>query len=116
DKELREFDEKMKELQAGFSQSEKQRILMEISSVSNELSAKIDQKELKLRNDTVDKLTVIESTLSEEYERGASREKALVEKVESQLKEMRMYSDENNNSLKQVVDKHEIQSRERINE
>lgn len=44
DKELREVDEKLKELQAGFSQAEKQRILTEINSVANDLQRKMDQK------------------------------------------------------------------------
>ena len=44
DKELREVDEKLKDLQAGFSQAEKQRIFTELSSVANELQRKMDKK------------------------------------------------------------------------
>ena len=44
DKELREVDDKLKDLQAGFSQTEKQRIVTEISSVANDLQRKMDQK------------------------------------------------------------------------
>lgn len=47
DKEMREFDEKMKELSAGFSASEKQRILMEVSSVAKDLSRKMEEKCVK---------------------------------------------------------------------
>ena len=44
DQEIRSVDDRLKEVQAGFSQTEKQRIINEISSVANELRKKIDQK------------------------------------------------------------------------
>ncbi|XP_071525729.1 uncharacterized protein [Panulirus ornatus] len=114
DREMREFDDKMKELQVGFSDSEKQRILMEISSVAQELSRKMDEKEAKLRDDTVNKLTVIENTLVEENRHKAAREKELQEKVESQMKEAKLYGDAGNDSLKQHIDHHEEQTRTKL--
>ena len=44
DKEYKDYENKMKELSTGFSESEKQRILMEISSVANDLNTKLDQR------------------------------------------------------------------------
>ncbi|XP_050695702.1 early endosome antigen 1-like [Eriocheir sinensis] len=116
DKEMREFDEKMKELSAGLSASEKQRILMEVSSVAKDLSRKMDEKDAKLRDDTVNKLTVIESTLVKENKRRAQEEKALQEKVEAQLKEARMYGEHNADALKKHVDQHEERVGQRMTE
>nr|XP_045608970.1 myosin-7-like [Procambarus clarkii] len=116
DKELRDFDEKMKELQAGFSASEKQRILMEISSVAQELSRRIEEKEVKLRNDTVNKLAVIEKTLLEENKRRAAKEKELQDSLEAQLREHKMYGDEGAEALKKHVDQHGELTRGKLGE
>nr|XP_053636021.1 myosin-2-like [Cherax quadricarinatus] len=116
DRELREFDEKMRELQSGFSASEKKRILMEISSVTQELSRKIDEKEAKLRDDTVHKLTVIQNTLLEENKRRADKEKELQDKVEAQLKEAKLYGDESTDSLRKHIDQHGEQTRNKHEE
>ncbi|KAK4313749.1 hypothetical protein Pmani_014910 [Petrolisthes manimaculis] len=116
DKEMRDFDDKMKELQAGFSASEKQRILMEISSVAQDLNRKMDEKEAKLRDDTVNKLTVIEQTLVEENKRRAGSEKNLQEKAEAQMREAKMMGDESTVQLKKHIDQHEDQTKQRISE
>ncbi|XP_042214252.1 putative leucine-rich repeat-containing protein DDB_G0290503 isoform X2 [Homarus americanus] len=116
DKEMREFDDKMKELQAGFSASEKQRILMEISSVAQDLSRKMDEKDVKLRDDTVNKLAVIENTLLEENKRRADKEKELQDKVEAQMKEAKLYGDSGTDSLKKHIDQHEEQTRNKLGE
>ncbi|XP_042890385.1 dynactin subunit 1-like isoform X2 [Penaeus japonicus] len=116
DKEMREFDDKMKEIQAGFSASEKQRILMEISSVAQELNTKIDQKEVKLRDDTVNKLTVIEKTLNEENRRRAAKEKELQESVDKQMKEASMRENEGTAALKKHMEQHETQVRNKLGE
>ncbi|KAG0695677.1 hypothetical protein GWK47_026810 [Chionoecetes opilio] len=104
DREMRDFDQKMKELSAGFSASEKQRILMEVSSVAKDLSRRIDEKEAKLRDDTVNKLTVIESTLTKENTRRKAEERALQEKVEAKLREAKVYSEHNSDALKKHID------------
>jgi len=44
DKELRQVEDELKELQSGFSAAEKQKILNEINNVANELQQKMDQK------------------------------------------------------------------------
>ena len=44
DKDYKEYDNKMKEINAGFSEAERQRIMMEISSVANDLNTKLDQR------------------------------------------------------------------------
>ncbi|XP_068249791.1 LOW QUALITY PROTEIN: putative leucine-rich repeat-containing protein DDB_G0290503 [Palaemon carinicauda] len=116
DKEMREFDDRMKELQAGFSVAEKQRIQMEISSVAQELNRKIDEKEAKLRNDTVNKLSIIENTLTEENKRRAQKEKDLQEMVDSHLKKSQTYGDEGQDALKKHVDQNANQVRERLSE
>ncbi|XP_063599664.1 centrosomal protein of 290 kDa-like [Penaeus indicus] len=116
DKEMREFDDKMKELQAGFSASEKQRILMEISSVAQDLNTKIDQKEAKLRDDTVNKLTVIEKTLTEENRRRAAKEKELQESVDKQMKEAQMRENDGTAALKKHMEQHETQVRNKLGE
>nr|XP_027224303.1 trichohyalin-like [Penaeus vannamei] len=116
DKEMREFDDKMKELQAGFSANEKQRILMEISSVAQDLNTKIDQKEAKLRDDTVNKLTVIEKTLTEENRRRAAKEKELQESVDKQMKEAQMRENDGTAALKKHMEQHETQVRNKLGE
>ncbi|XP_047490125.1 myosin-J heavy chain-like [Penaeus chinensis] len=116
DKEMREFDDKMKELQAGFSANEKQRILMEISSVAQDLNTKIDQKEAKLRDDTVNKLTVIEKTLTEENRRRAAKEKELQETVDKQMKEAQMRENDGTAALKKHMEQHETQVRNKLGE
>ncbi|XP_037803034.1 LOW QUALITY PROTEIN: cingulin-like [Penaeus monodon] len=116
DQEMREFDDKMKELQAGFSASEKQRILMEISSVAQDLNTKIDQKEAKLRDDTVNKLTVIEKTLTEENRRRAAKEKQLQESVDKQMKEAQMRENDGTAALKKHMEQHETQVRNKLGE
>ena len=44
DKEFRKVEDELKDLQAGFSVAEKQKILNEINSVANDLQRKMDQK------------------------------------------------------------------------
>ncbi|XP_063846096.1 uncharacterized protein PF3D7_1120000-like isoform X2 [Scylla paramamosain] len=114
DKEMREFDEKMKELSAGFSASEKQRILMEVSSVAKDLSRKIEEKEAKLRDDTVNKLTVIEGTLTKENKRRAQEEKTLQEKVETRIREVKLDVEHNVDAMKKYVDQHEEKTSQRV--
>ncbi|XP_064089656.1 cytadherence high molecular weight protein 2-like isoform X2 [Macrobrachium nipponense] len=116
DKELREFDDRMKELQAGFSVAEKQRIHMEISSVAQELNRKIDEKEVKLRNDTVNKLTIIENSLNEENKRRAQKEKELQQMVDSHLKKSQTYGDEGQEALKKHIDQNTKEVKERLGE
>ncbi|XP_076036758.1 uncharacterized protein LOC143022426 [Oratosquilla oratoria] len=116
DKELRDFDDKMKVLQNGFSVSEKQRIQMEISSVANELSRKMEEKEAKLRDDTVNKLSVIESTLNQENKRRSQKEKELENNFNKYIKELKVYNEEGNGAMKKVLDKHMEQTRARVGE
>lgn len=61
-------------------------------------------REAKLRDDTVNKLTVIENTLVEENRRKAAKEKEIQEKVEAQMNEAKLYGDAGNDSLKKHID------------
>ncbi|KAK7065908.1 hypothetical protein SK128_006821 [Halocaridina rubra] len=116
DQELREFDEKMKEIQAGFSTSEKQRIHMEISSVATDLSKKIDEKEAKLRIDTVNKLDVIEKQLVEENKRRAAKEKEMQQLFDNQMQASKNYGDEGSDALKKNVDENLNKMRGQVSE
>lgn len=59
---------------------------------------------MKLRDDTVNKLTVIEQTLVEENKRRAASEKDLQEKVDSQMREAKMMGDDSTTQLKKHID------------
>ncbi|XP_018016353.1 interaptin isoform X2 [Hyalella azteca] len=116
DKELQDLEEKLKELQAGFSVSEKQKILTEISTVANDLQRKMDQRNKKLREDTVSKLEVIENTLISENKRRQAEEQKLREEIEIKIKEMEMREQGSSKDLKTVFDKHNNDTIERISD
>ncbi|KAF2364832.1 Coiled-coil domain-containing protein 154 [Trinorchestia longiramus] len=114
DKELQDMEAKLKDLQSGFSVAEKQKIHTEISTVANDLQRKMDQKEAKLRSDTVEKLNVIEKTLVEENKRRRSEEKKLKEDIERQMQTLDEKEKDAGNDLREALEKHTNSSRDRI--
>ena len=61
-------------------------------------------REAKLRNDTVNKLNIIEKSLEEENKRRQAEEKELKEIVEQQMKSMEMKEEGSSGDLKKIFD------------
>ncbi|KAG7173022.1 putative trichohyalin-like 3 [Homarus americanus] len=80
------------------------------------VETEVNIRDVKLRDDTVNKLAVIENTLLEENKRRADKEKELQDKVEAQMKEAKLYGDSGTDSLKKHIDQHEEQTRNKLGE
>ena len=99
---LKQLEAKTKEL-ANMSSAEKQKIVMQISSVQTELQQVIDSRDSKMRDKIVARLDECDAKIKAEVKHRAEAEKELKKTIETSSEENKLYADESVDSLRKMT-------------
>lgn len=102
DADLKELQVATKEL-ATMSDAEKQRIIVQISAVQTDLKRTIDERDLKLKQNTVHRLEEIEQEVKFESKQRLENEKEMRMVMETSNNKMKMYTDECTEAARQML-------------